>query len=158
MARILFTLILTLITTSFNLAAYGNLITAIDRIPRIVSPVQFPQSKWRLVRHSFQINIPQGSNALSQLSIGVPQGLTVSNSISVFDKSGKIITNSISKDGKKVTISFTEPVAPGNRLKVVMKNVKITGRSNAWLYPVSAKLLGMNAAIPLGFARFRVYF
>ena len=158
MARILFTVILTLITTSFNLAAYGNLITAIDRIPRIVSPVQFPQSKWRLVRHSFQINIPQGSNALSQLSIGVPQGLTVSSSISVFDKSGKITANSISKDGKKITISFSEPVAPGNRLKVIMKDVKTRGRSNAWLYPVSARIIGMNASIPLGIARFRVYF
>lgn len=158
MARILFTAVLTLIVTSFNLAAYEKPLTAIDRVPRMVSSVQFPQSKWRIVRHSFQVNIPQGSNAVSQLLVSVPQGLTASNNINVFDKSGKIIANSISKDSKKITISFSEPVAPGNRLKVVMKDVKIMGRSNAWLYPVSARLVGINANIPLGIARFRVYF
>lgn len=158
MARILFTAILTLIVTSFNLAAYGKPLTAIDRVPRIVSSVQFPQSKWRIVRHSFQVNIPQGSNAISQLIIGVPQGLTISNNINVFDQTGKIVANDISEDGSKITISFPKPVASGNRLKVVMKDVKILGRSNAWLYPVSARLVGMNANIPLGLARFRVYF
>ena len=158
MAKILFTAVLTLIVTSFNPAAYGKSLAAIDKVPRIVSSVQFPQSKWRIVRHSFQVNIPQGSNAVSQLLISVPQGLTTSNNINVFDKYGKIIANSISKDGKKITISFSEPVAPGNRLKVIMKDVKILGRSNAWLYPVSARIIGMNANIPLGIARFRVYF
>lgn len=58
---------------------------------------------------------------------------------------------------KKITISFLKPIAPGNRLKVVMKDVKIFGRSNAWLYPVSAKFVGINASIPLGLAQFRVY-
>ena len=158
MAKILFTAVSTLIVTSFNPAAYGKSLTAIDRVPRIVSSVQFPPSKWRIVRHSFQVNIPQGSNAVSQLLISVPQGLTASNNINVFDKSGKMLSNSISKDGKKITISFSEPVEPGNRLKVVMKDVKSLGRSNAWLYPVSARLVGMNANIPLGLARFRVYF
>ena len=158
MARILFTAVLTLIVTSFNPTAYGKSLATIDRVPRILSSVQFPQRKWRIVRHSFQVNIPQGSNAVSQLLISVPQGLTVSNNINVFDKYGKIIANSISKDGKKITISFSEPVAPGNRLKVIMKDVKTRGRSNAWLYPVSARIIGMNASIPLGIARFRVYF
>ena len=100
MARRRFTAILTLIVTSFNPTAYGKSLATIDRVPRIVSSVQFPQSKWRIVRHSFQVNIPQGSNAVSQLLISVPQGLTVSNNINVFDKYGKIIANSISKDGK----------------------------------------------------------
>ena len=58
---------------------------------------------------------------------------------------------------KKITISFLKPIAPSNRLKVVMKDVKIFGRSNAWLYPVSAKLVGINASIPLRLAQFRVY-
>lgn len=158
MTKILFTAVLTLIVTSFNVAAYGKPLTAIERVPRIVSSVQFPQSKWRIMRHSFQVNVPQGSNAVSQMLISVPQGLTASNNINVFDKSGKMLSNSISKDSKKITISFSEPVASGNRLKVVMKDVKILGRSNAWLYPVSARLVGMNANIPLGLARFRVYF
>ncbi len=157
MVRILFTAVLTLMVSSINLAAYGKPLTAIDRVPRVISSVQFPQSKWRIVRHSFQINIPLGSNAISQLYISVPQGLTVSNNINVFDKSGKIVINSISKDDKKITISFPNPIAPGSRLKVVMKDVKISGRSNAWLYPVSAKLVGINANIPLGLAQFRVY-
>lgn len=158
MAKILCTAALTLMITSFNLAAYANPPTAIDRVPHIISSVQFPQTKWRIVRHSFQIQIPQGSNAVSQLIIGVPQGLTVSNNINVFDQSGKIVANDISENGSEITISFPEPVDPENRLKVVMKNVKILGRSNTWLYPVSARLVGMNANIPLGLARFRVYF
>lgn len=157
MARIFFTAVLTLIITSFNLTAYGNPLTAKDRVPRVISSVQFPQSKWRIVRHSFQVNIPLGSNAISQLFISVPEGLSVSDNIKVFDKTGKIINNSISKDDRKITISFPNPIAPGNRLEVVMKDVKISGLSNAWLYPVSAKLDGINANIPLGLAQFRVY-
>lgn len=156
MGRILYMAALTLMITFSNLAAYGKLLMAIDRVPRIVSSVQFPQTKWRIVRHSFQIKIPQGSSAISQLIIGVPQGLTISNNINVFDQSGKIVANDISEDGSKITISFPKSVAPGNRLKVVMKNVKILERSTAWLYPVSARLVGMNANIPLGLARFRV--
>ena len=157
MVRILFTAVLTLMVSSINLAVYGKPLTAIDRVPRVISSVQFPQSKWRIVRHSFQINLPQGGNAISQLFISVPEGLSISDNIKVFDKTGEIITNSIFKDGRKITISFPNPIAPGNRLKVIMKDVKISRRSNAWLYPVSAKLVGINANIPLGLAQFRVY-
>ena len=58
---------------------------------------------------------------------------------------------------KKITVSFLKPIAPGNRLKVVMKDMKISGRSNAWLYPVLVKIVSINASIPLGLAQFRIY-
>ena len=138
-------------------AAYANPVTDNGRVPHIISSVQFPQSKWRIVRHTFRLQIPQQSNPLSQLSIDVPFGLTVSNKISVSNQTGRKVDTNISVDGNKVILAFPEPVLPGTELKISMKDVKILGRTNAWLYKVYARLVGINADLPIGFARFRVY-
>lgn len=61
----------------FSSAAYGEPLTATGEIPHIISSVQFPQTRWRIVRHNFQLQIPQDSRAISSLSIGIPSGLTV---------------------------------------------------------------------------------
>lgn len=135
---------------------YGNPVTDAGKVPHIVSSVQFPQSKQRIVRHTFRLQIPQQSNPLSQLSIDVPVGLTVSRKIRVSDQTGRVDTN-ISVDGNKVVLAFPEPVPPGTELKIAMRDVKILGRTNAWLYKVYARLVGIDADLPIGFARFRVY-
>lgn len=131
--------------------------TNVGRVPRIVGSVQFPQTRWKIVRHTFLLQIPQDSRVLSHLSIEVPAGLTVSNNIRVSDQSGKNIDTNISVNGSKAIVGFPEFVAPGIRLNIAMKDVKILGRTNAWLYKVSARLVGLNADIPVGIARFRVY-
>ena len=63
--------------------AYGSSVTAPAKVPRIVSSVQFPQSRWKIVRHTFRLQIPQESKPLSQLTISVPAGLTVKNKVLV---------------------------------------------------------------------------
>lgn len=138
-------------------AVYGNPITDARKVPHIISSVQFPQSKQRIVRHTFRLQIPQHSNPVSRLTINVPVGLTVSNKISVSDRSGRKVDTNISVDGNKVILGFTEPIFPETELKISMKDVKILGRTNAWLYKVYARLVGIDADLPIGFARFRVY-
>lgn len=154
--------ILTYVTSSIAVAAlvsaaYANPVTENGRVPHIISSVQFPQSKWRIVRHTFRLQIPQQSNPLSQLRIDVPVGLTVSSKISVSDKTGCKVDTNISVDGNKVVLTFPEPVPPGTELKIAIRDVKILGRTNAWLYKVYARLVGIDADLPIGFARFRVY-
>lgn len=52
---------------------------------------------------------------------------------------------------------FPKPVVPGTILKIAMKNVKISGISNAWFYPVSVKLVGIETDISIGMVQFKVY-
>ena len=156
MKKLIDAAVLTLVLVS-SPAAYVNPMTSVGRVPRIVGSVQFPQTRWRIVRHTFLLQIPQDSRALSHLSIEVPAGLTVSNNIRVSDQSGKNIDTNISVNGSKAIVGFPESVAPGTRLNIAMKDVKILGRTNAWLYRVSTRLVGLNADIPVGIARFRVY-
>lgn len=138
-------------------AVYGNPVTDAGKVPHIVSSVQFPQSKWRIVRHTFRLQIPQQSNPLSQLRIDVPVGLRVSSKISVSDQTGRKVDTNISVDGNKVLLAFPKPVPPGTELKIAIRDVKILGTTNAWLYKVYARLVGIDADLPIGFARFRVY-
>lgn len=149
--------VFSLAVTASAPVVYGSSITDISKVPRIVSSVQFPQTRWRVVRHTIRLQIPQNSSALSQLSIKVPPGLTVSDQITVSDQSGEKLDTNIAIDGRKITMSFPKPVTSGAKLKIAMKGVKIVGISNAWLYPVSARLVGINADLPIGIARFRIY-
>lgn len=138
-------------------AVYGNHITGAVKVPRIVSSVQFPQSKWKIVRHTFQLQIPEESKPLSQLTISVPTGLTVKNKISVSDQSGHQVDTNVLVNGNQLILAFPKPIAPGDELKIAMRDVKISGVTDAWLYKVYAKLVGINAELPIGFARFPVY-
>lgn len=147
----------TLVIAPFNSATYGSTPKATGRVPHIYGSVQFPQNRWRLVRHSFKLVVPQESKALSQLIITVPDGLTVTDDITVSDQSGQKIDTSVSVSGNKIIIAFPNSIAPKTRLKVAMNNVKISGRTNSWLYKISTRLTGLNADIPIGIARFRVY-
>lgn len=154
---LIFTAALTLMSTPFNSAAYGSIPTARGRVPRIHKPLQFPQNRWRLVRHSFRLVIPHESKALYQLSISVPKNLRVGDNINVSDQADQKINADISIDGSRIILTFPKPVVPGTSLKIAMKNVKILGRSNAWLYRISVRLVGIDADLPIGIARFRTY-
>lgn len=150
--------------TAFSLAVtvsapvvYGSPITDISKVPWIVSSVQFPQTRWGVVRHIIRLQIPKNSSTLSQLIIKIPPGLTMSNQITVSDQSGEKLGTNIAIDDRKITMSFPKPIAPETNLNIAMKDIKIVGISNAWLYPVSARLIGINADLPIGIARFRIY-
>lgn len=155
--KLIYATALTLAIASSVPAVYGNAPRITRKVPHIVSSVQFPQTKWRVVRHSFRLEIPQESRALSQINIEVPAGLTVKNDISVSDQSNRKINPNISINDRKVILAFPKPIVPGTTLKISMRNVKILGRSNSWLYPISVRLLGLNADIPIGMVRIRTY-
>jgi hypothetical protein len=118
---------------------------------------QFPQSKATNFRHTFELHIPQSSNALSQLRIQVPPGLTVKNNISIYDQSGQEINANVSVEGRQIIIAFPEPITSGTELDINMNQVRRSGVSNAWRYRVSAKFIGNDAEVPIGVAAFRVY-
>ena len=149
--------VFSLAITASALVVYGSPITGISKVPRIVSSVQFPQTRWGVVKHTIRLQIPKNSSTLSQLIVNIPPGLTMSNQITVYNQSGEKLGTNIAINERKITISFLKYVAPGTNLNIAMKNIKIVGSSNAWLYPVSARLIGINADLPIGIARFRIY-
>lgn len=125
--------------------------------PHIDGSVQFPPTRARNVRHTIRLHIPQGSSPLSQLIIDVPTGLRVRKNITVTDNSGREINANVSINDNKLIIDFTEPVSPDSQLEIDLNDVRITGVSNAWLYRISAKIVGNNIHIPIGIAQIRVY-
>ena len=145
----------TLAAVAFVSADYASARPDAGRvIYNIQSSTEFPKNSARVVRHTFRLHVPQESKALSHLSIDVPSGLTVSDNISVSDQSGREIDTNVSLNGSQVIIAFTQPIDPGTRLRIDMHNIRRTGVSNAWLYPVSARFVGSNVHIPIGTARF----
>ncbi|MEJ6485634.1 DUF2808 domain-containing protein [Nostoc punctiforme UO1] len=157
MKKLIHAVAFTFIIASLSSAAYGTTTTRTSKFPYIVGAVQFPQNKAKVVRDSFQLKIPQDSRALSQMTIAVPQGLTVRNDINLSDQSGQKIAANITVNGRAITIAFLQQVAPGTELKIDLNRVLISGTSNAWLYPVSVRLVGLNADIPVGVFRLRIY-
>lgn len=157
MKRLIHSAVLTLALTSFSSAAYGSTLIKTRSFPYVIEAVQFPQNKATLVRHSFKVQIPQGSSAVSQLTIGVPKGLTVKNDINVSDQSGRKIVANIADNGRTITIAFPRPIPPGTKLNIALNRVSILEASNAWLYPVSVKLVGLNEDMPVGVFRIDVF-
>lgn len=100
--------------------------------------------------HKFDVHV-QGK-ALSKLVIDIPEGVSV-RGIKVKNKSGQQIPATVSINGRKATVAFAEPVAPGNSLTVFMNGVDGPDYGQTLNYQVSAKKVGMNGNIPLGLAR-----
>ena len=128
-----------------------------ENFPHIDSSVQFPETKARIVRHTFRLHIPQGTRAISQLKISVPAGLTVREDISISDDSSQKIDTKVSVSSNQVILTFSQPVSPGTTIKIAMNTVRMSGVSSSWLYQVAAKFVGDDADIPLGTAQVRSY-
>jgi hypothetical protein len=125
--------------------------------PHIDGAVQFPQNRSRIFRHTIRLHIPQGSSHLSQLMIDVPEGLRVSNDITITNNSGQETNADVAIMGDKVIINFPQTITPNSKLELDLNYVERRGISNAWLYRVTAKFVGLDAALPIGIARIRVY-
>lgn len=69
----------------------------------------------------------------------------------------KKIAANITVNDRTITIAFPQQVVPGTELNIDLNRVLISGTSNAWLYPVSVRLVGLNADIPVGVFRLRIY-
>ncbi len=163
MKKLIYAAILNLAFASFslNVYAYGNTRIQTGKVPYITGAVAFPSrvrpSIASRVRHTLRLQVPKTSSALSQLIIDVPDGLIVKNDISVFEHSGRKINTNHSVNGSQVIVAFPETIAPGTSLDIDMNNVSVLGVSNAWLYQVSAKIVGIDVNIPLGVAQIHTY-
>lgn len=157
MKRLIHSIVLALAIASCTSTAYGSTMIKTKSFPYVVGAVQFPQNKTTLVRHSFRMQIPKGSSAVSQLTIDVPKGLAVKNDINVSDQSGKKIVANIADNGRTITIAFPQPISPGTNLNIDLNRVSILEASNAWLYPVFVRLVGLNGEIPVGVFRIGVF-
>jgi hypothetical protein len=147
---------LNLVVWTYIPAVYANSVTDVIGFPHIGNTTQFPTGKWVTFRHTFQLQIPQNSSALSQLNIDAPAGLNVENNINISDESGRKIPATTSVNDNKITIVFPQAISPGNTITIDLNKVNRIGTSNAWLYRVSAKIVGFDTQIPLGIAQFRL--
>ena len=138
-------------------AVHASTRTGAENFPHIDSSVQLPETKARIVRHTFRLHIPQGSRAISQLKISVPAGLTVRDDISISDDSGQKIDTKVSVNSNQVILTFSQPVSAETTIKIALNKVITSGVSSAWMYQVAAKSVGDDADIPLGMARVRSY-
>ena len=162
MKKLIYSTIIAIITFSASIpAAYGNPTTVTRNSPYITGSVVFPKrsktpSIDNIVRHSFRLQVPSQSSALSQVIINVPEGLKMPKSVKVSDASNQAVNADVAMNDRLITVTFPQPVVSGTLLAISMDNVRVAGRSNGWLYPVSAKLVGLSSYIPVGFARFSI--
>nr|WP_208344358.1 hypothetical protein [Aetokthonos hydrillicola]MBO3458390.1 hypothetical protein [Aetokthonos hydrillicola CCALA 1050]MBW4586070.1 hypothetical protein [Aetokthonos hydrillicola CCALA 1050]MDR9897890.1 hypothetical protein [Aetokthonos hydrillicola Thurmond2011] len=161
MKRLIYTATLTLAIASFNFCVQATTIKASEPFVDIVNAVQFPKivkpSNANVVRQSFSLWIPQTSNKISEVILNIPPGLNVRKDITVSDNSQINLQAGIAIDGKKIVITFPQPVSSGTTLNVSLNEVNIHGISNGWDYPVKVKFVGINTDIPVGIVQFGVY-
>ncbi len=151
-----------LIYTTFTLANFallypGHASASIDnsRVLHVNKDVQYTPNRWRLVRHTFAFRLPQKSKPLSQIIITIPSTVAISNDINVVEQNGKKIDVNVSANGKKIILSFPEPIAPNTRFNINLNKVKQPILGPTSVYSFSAKFVGSEAEIPIGIAQFR---
>ncbi len=144
-----------LLSSNYAIAKNNN-----SNVTHIDGNVQFPLTRWQIVRHTFRIHIPKNSKALTELIINIPDNVSVSNDINNIDvadeKEHKINTN-VSINGRKILLAFPEAVAPNTKFYIYLKNVKRPTISRNSIYHLSIKMVGSNAEIPIGVAEFHTY-
>ncbi len=147
---------LALATLAPTYISYASIKTDNSNVFKIENNVQ-PTNNWRLVKHTFQLYVPQNTNALSQLIIDTPPTVGVSNDIDVLAQNGQKININVSAIGRRIIIDFPEKVIYKTKLMIEFNKVKqpVTGPDS--VYNLSAKVVGSNAEIPVGVARFHTF-
>ncbi|MCC5620849.1 DUF2808 domain-containing protein [Nostoc sp. CHAB 5715] len=128
-------------------------------VPHVDGNYQFPQTRWMPVRHTLRVHVPKNSKSVSQLKIEVPSTVKWSNNtndVVINENNDREINTNVSVNGKTILLAFAEPIVPNTKLKIDIKNVKQPFLGNGPVYRLSANLVGINAEIPIGVARFRV--
>jgi Protein of unknown function (DUF2808) len=125
--------------------------------PHLDESTSFPPHRSDTVRYTFIVHIPKNTKAMSQLIIKVPEVITVrkKNTLEIVDGNGQKMNTNVSINGQTILLTFPEPVNPNSKLEIDIKNVKRPTLGNGPIYRLSAKLVGSDAEIPVGLARFR---
>ncbi len=140
-------------------ANYVNANQENDSLPHVDGNYQFPPTRWALVRHTLRVHVPKNSKGVSQLNIEVPSSVRWSddtNDVVVNKENGQKINTNVSLNSKTILLAFAEPVAPNTKLEIDIKNIKQPFLGNGPVYYLSANLIGSDAKIPIGVARFRI--
>ena len=147
----------TLATATSISAGYASAKPDDGRVPNVDNNVQFPPTRWRLVKHTFKLHIPQNHNALSQLIIDTPSTVAVSNNIDVLDDNGQKLNINVSVNGRRIIIVFPEAVISNTKILIELNKVKQPILAPASVYSLSAKVVGSDVEIPVGVTRFPTF-
>jgi hypothetical protein len=148
------------ITTLLLSSNYASARNNNGSVTHIDGNVQFPLSRWQIVRHTFRIHVPKNSKALTELIINIPDNVSVSNdikNIDVADENEHKIKTNISINGRTILLAFPEAIPPNTKFYIDLKNVKRPTISRNSIYHLSVKIVGNDAEIPIGVAQFHTY-
>ncbi len=138
-------------------SSYANAKTNDSLAPNVENKLQFTTTSWRLVKHSFRLNIPQNDKPLSQLIIETPSTVAVSNDIEVLYRNGQKVNINVSVNGKQIIIDFPEKVISNTKLLINLNKVKQPITGPASVYHLSVKVVGSDIEIPVGVAQFPTF-
>jgi hypothetical protein len=125
---------------------------------KIDNSLQLPFTRWRVVKHTFQLRVPKNGNPLSQLIIDAPTTVAVSNDITVFDDQAQEININVSVDDRRIIIDFPEPVTYKiNKLLIALNKVQQPINGAACVYNLSLKVVGSDTEILIGQAQFNTF-
>lgn len=146
-----------LATIALTSAGYTSAKTDNSNVSNVENNAQFPTNRWRLVKHAFQLHVPRNTNALSQLIIDTSPTVAVSNDIDVLAQNGQQININIFTNGRRIIIDFSEKDISNTTLLVELNKVKQPTLGPDSVYNLSAKVVGSDAEIPIGVARFHTF-
>ncbi|OWY64870.1 hypothetical protein B7486_45020 [cyanobacterium TDX16] len=149
--------VLAISTLAFTSISYASTKTDSTNISNTENGVQFPASRWQLVKHAFKLNVPKNINGLSQLIIDTPSTVAVSNDIDVLAQNGRKVNIDISVNDKKIVIDFPEKNISNTKLIVELNKVRQLSHGPDSVYNLWAKVVGSNTEIPVGVVRFRAF-
>ncbi len=105
--------------------------------------------------HHFEYSVRD--NALSELIVQLPDKISIKG-IDVTNSLGEPLDARVSINDTMATIVFSEPVPPHTTISVSLRGVRTPGHAKIWQYHLFGKLIGIDQAIPLGFARIQTYY
>jgi hypothetical protein len=151
---LILTMATTIVLTVLSSATFANSTRQMTTVPYLVGSTQSPQTRWSNVRHTFRIQIPETSPAVSQVKVILSPGVTVKNDITVHERSGKEIATNSNVSDDEVTINFTQPLKSTNEIEIDMNKVVLSRlHRNLWSYRIKAKLVDTEPELNLGVAR-----
>lgn len=153
MKKLIYAAALTFASITSVSPAWATGVPGDARVPHTVRSAINPNSNPYQSAH-FYFTVHVAGRSLSQLVINPPEGIRLSKSIEMTDQSGKKLDATVSLEGGKAIVSLAQPVAPETILEIDMKEIRLPGYSQTWLFTVSSKLEGLNTEIPLGVVRF----
>ena len=105
----------------------------------------------------FIIEFSASKLPIKDLAIILPQQMTSLENVNITDNSGQTIKAEIQKNKDQVLITFSEPVEPGNALKVRFTDMDTQSiMGHTLIYKLSIQKEGLLQRIPIGSARIDV--